>query len=157
MDKVVGSLIFWVGPTLQNPEKTAGKSKFQFFFDEPILRTPEKLRGKTTFWEFFGSPKNRGTPQEDPNFEPCSLQENRKKNLDKPVLQNPKTLRKKLRFENFLGPLKIVGNRGKIQNFETCTLRENRKKIRILKPVPKISQLANPLIFLLFLLTSASK
>jgi hypothetical protein len=153
----VGSLIFWVGPTHQNPEKTEGKFEFRKTLDEPVLQNPEKPWGKTAFQEFFGNPKNHGTPREDPNFEPCSLQENHEEFLDEPVLQNPETLRKNPRFENFLGPLKIAGNRRKIQNFDTCTLRENRKKIRILKPVLKISQLANPPIFLSFLLTSASK
>jgi hypothetical protein len=109
------------------------------------------------FQEFFGSPKNHRTPQENPDFEPCSSRENREEFLDEPVLQNPETLWKNPRFENFLGPLKIVGNRGKFQNFKTCTSRKNCKKIIISKPVPKISQLGNAPIFLSFLLTSASK
>jgi hypothetical protein len=85
-DKFVGSLFFWVDSTLQNPEKTAGKSEFRKFLDEPILRNPKKLRG------YFGSPKNCGTLWEDPNIEPCSSQENREEFLDEPVLQNPETL-----------------------------------------------------------------
>ncbi len=63
-DKFVGSLIIWVGPSLQNPKKTAEKSEFRNFLDEPVLQNPKKL------WK------------------------------------NP-------RFEIFLGPLKIVGNHGK--------------------------------------------
>jgi hypothetical protein len=93
-----------VGPTLQNPKKTAGKSKFRKILDEPVLQNPEKPRGKTTFPEFFGSPKNPGTPQEDPNFEPCSSRENPEEFLDEPVLQNPKTLQKNPHFEIFWVP-----------------------------------------------------
>jgi hypothetical protein len=97
---------------------------------------------------------------ENPNFKTCSSRKNRKEFLDKPVLQNSETLQKNPHFEIFLGPLKIAGNRGKIQsskpvhcrktvknpNFETCSL-----------SLPKKPQLANPHIFLSFLLTSASK
>jgi hypothetical protein len=88
---------------------------------------------------------------------PVHCGKNREDFLDKPVLQNPETRRKNLRFAVFLGPLKIAGNHRKIKNFETCASWENHKKIRISKPVHKISQLVNPPIFLLFLLTSASK
>ncbi len=156
-DKFAGSLFFWVGLTLQNTKKTAGKSEFQFFLDKPVLQNPAKPQGKTAIREFFRSPKDCGTPREDPNFEPCSLRENREEFLDEPVLQNPKTLRENPHFENFLGPLKIAGNRGKIKILKPVHCGKTAKKIRISKPVPKISQLANPPILLLFLLTSASK
>jgi hypothetical protein len=125
------------------------------------LARPSKFRetaGKNCISRIFQVPsKNHGTPREDPKFEPCSSWENCKEFLDKPVLQNPKTLRKNPHFENFLDPLKIAGNQGKIQNVETCTSRKNCKKVRISKPVTRISQLANSPIFLLFLLTSALK
>jgi hypothetical protein len=143
-----------------NPSKSrenCGEVRVPKIFGRAVLGNPEKPWGKTAFREFFGSPKNCGTPREDPNFEPCSSRENREEFLDEPVLQNPETLWKNPRFEIFLGPLKIAGNRRKIQNFETWTSRENRKKIQNSKPVPKISQLANPPIFFSFLLTSASK
>jgi hypothetical protein len=102
------------------------------------------------FENFLGPQKIAGHRGKIQILSPVHCGKNREEFLDE-------TLRKNPRFENFLGTLKIAGNRGKIQNLETCRLRENRKKIRISKPVLKISQLANPPIFLSFLLTSASK
>jgi hypothetical protein len=109
-----------VGPTLQNPKKTAGKSEFWKILDKPVLQNPKKPQGKTAFQEFFGSPKNCGTLREDPNFEPCSSRENHEEFLNKPILQNPETLRKNPHFENFWVPKK---------------LRETAEKSKILKPV----------------------
>ncbi len=84
-------LIFWVGPSLQNPEKTADKfAGSLFFWVGPSLRNLKKTAEKSEFWKF----------------------------LDEPVLQNPDKLRKNPHFENFLGPLKIAGNprKSKFQN-----------------------------------------
>ncbi len=153
----MGSLFFWVGPTLQNPKKTVGKFKFRKFLDKPILCKPQKPRGKPHLENTLGPQKISGRQGKIQILSPVHRGKNHKEYLDKLVLQNPETLRKNPCFELFLGPLKIAENRGKIQNFEACTLRGNCKKIRILKPGSKISQLANPPIFLLFLLTSASK
>jgi hypothetical protein len=47
-DKFAGSLIFGVGPSLQNPEKTAEKSEFQKFWASPSFKIPRNRR------EFFG-------------------------------------------------------------------------------------------------------
>jgi hypothetical protein len=74
-----------------------------------------EIAEKSAFQEFFGSPKNRGKLQNNPNFETCSLWENRKEFLDEPVLQNPETPWKNPRFEIFVGPLKIVGKGGKTE------------------------------------------
>ncbi len=89
----------------------------------------------------MGPQKNVGHRGKIQILSPVHCGKNHKEFLDEPVLQNPKTLRKNPRFENFLGPQKIAGNHGKIRNFKTCTSREKHKKIRILEPVPKISQL----------------
>jgi hypothetical protein len=93
-----GAMDVRVGPTLQNPKKTAGKSKFWKILDDPVLQNSKKPRGETAIRDFLGSHKKCGTQREYPNFEPCSLQENRKEFLDKPILQNPETLRKKIAF-----------------------------------------------------------
>jgi hypothetical protein len=77
-DRFASSLIFWVGPTLQNPKKTARKSEFRKILDEPVLQNPKKPRGKR-------------------------------------------------RFENFSGPLKIVGHRGKIKILSPVHCRKTAK------------------------------
>jgi hypothetical protein len=110
------------------------------------LKSQETV-GKPRFENFLGPQKIVGHRGKIQILTPVHCGKNRTVFLDEPVLQNPKTLRKNPRFENFLGPLKIAGNRRKIRNFETCTSWENHKKVRILRPVPKISQLANPPIF----------
>ncbi len=77
---------FQVGPTLQNPEKTAGKSEFWKFLDEPILWNPEKPQencisrfflvpkklwdtaGKSRFWALFIAGKNARNFWTSPSF-----------------------------------------------------------------------------------------
>ncbi len=53
MDKFAGLLNFWVGRSLQNPEKTAEKSKFQEILDKPVLQNPEKQWKKPHFENFW--------------------------------------------------------------------------------------------------------
>jgi hypothetical protein len=53
----MASLIFWVGPTLQNPEKTAGKFEFRKNLGKPVLQNPEKTAGKNRFSRIFWVPK----------------------------------------------------------------------------------------------------
>jgi hypothetical protein len=53
-DKFVGSLNFRVGPSLQNPNKTAEKSEFQIFLGEPILQDPKKMQQNLRFEMFLG-------------------------------------------------------------------------------------------------------
>ena len=134
--KFAGSLDFWVGPSLQIPKKTSISLQVCFFFGwvHPF-KIPRKLQKSPSF-KIFGWAR------------PLKSQETAEK----------------FEFRDFLGvgpPLKNCGKPWKNPNVETCSLQENRRKIQISKPVPralpKNCQLVNPHIFLLFLLTSASK
>ncbi len=43
----------WLGPSLQNPKKTAEKSKFQELLDKPALQNPKKLQKNPRFENFW--------------------------------------------------------------------------------------------------------
>jgi hypothetical protein len=131
-----GSIDFWVGLSLHNPEKTADKfaGSLTFGWVRPfkILR---KLR-------------------KNPSFE---------KKLGEPVPQTPKKLQKNPSFEIFLGepaPLKLAGNRSKIQILKPVHhgKKAEKSKFRNLFLVP-CQKFPNwqTLTSFLFLLTSASK
>ncbi len=176
--KFAGSLDFWVGLLLQIPEKKMRISlRVHYFFGwVQHFKIPRKLcgspssktiwtsssfeiprnRGKTAFQEFFGSPKNRGTPRENPDFEPCSLQEKPRGIFGRACPSKSQDTAEKSAFWEFFGSPK---NRGKPRkNRKFCNLYvAGKPQIKISRPVPKISQLAKPPIFLSFLLTSASK
>jgi hypothetical protein len=116
-DKFAGSLIFWVGLSLQNPKKTAEKSEFQFFLDKPVLQIPTNC-GKYTFQEFFGSPKNCGKPQKIHILKPVHRGKTAKNFWTSPSFKIMRHGGKIRLLRLFLGPLKAARNRGKIQILE---------------------------------------
>jgi hypothetical protein len=115
VDKFAGSLIFWVGPSHQNPEKNAGKSEFRIILDEPVLQNPEKLRGNPGFKNFFGPLKIAGNRGKIRILKPVHCGKTAKNfwmSLSFKILRH----RGKICISRiFWVPLKIAGNRRKIQ------------------------------------------
>ncbi len=116
----MGSLIFWVGPSLQNPKKNLGKSEFRIILDKPVLQNPKKPRGNLCFENYFGPLKIAGSRGKIRILKPVHRGKTTKNfwtSSSFKILRHHGKIRV-LRI--FLVPLKITGN---------C------RKIPILKPV----------------------
>jgi hypothetical protein len=167
-----------VGPSLYNPKKIANKFAGSLFFGwVQNFKIPRKLRGvhvlkifgrarpsksretagKPCFEIFWGPLKIAGHHRKIQILSPVHCGETAKNFWMSPSFKILRHRGKIRILRIFWGPQKLAGNHGKFQNFETCTSQENCKKIRISKPVPKISNVVNPPTIFSFLLTSASK
>jgi hypothetical protein len=130
VDKFAGSLLFLVGPSLQNPKKTAEKSKFRNFLDEPILQNPKKLRKNPHFKNFWGSPKICGKPQKIQILKPVHRGKTAKNFWMSPSFKIPRHCGK-IRVSRIFGSPKNCRKLQKNSKFQNLYIAGKPQKIQI--------------------------